>query len=63
MNFSIFCLFLTGYVFVAQADYRTNYGVQQFTRIIDEFEIISKPKADRQINLSVLYPGGVSLSN
>lgn len=41
-------------------EYRTNYGVQDFSRLIDEFSIVSPAKYLRQVRLALEYPGGVS---
>lgn len=41
--------------------YRTSYGVQNYTRLIDEFSVVSPAKPHRQIRLSLDYPGGVCI--
>lgn len=41
--------------------YRINFGEASYTRLIDEFSIVSPAKPYREIRLSLDYPGGVSI--
>lgn len=62
-SISIVVILLAFVAFVTSAyqpePYRTSYGVQNYTRLIDEFSVVSPAKPYRQIQLSLDYPGGV----
>lgn len=65
MSPSISIAVLLALVVLVTADYRPepyriNFGVQNFTRLIDEFTVVSPAKPFRQIKLSLEYPSGVS---
>lgn len=53
-------------VALAMADYtpepyRINFGVVNYTRLIDEFAIVSPAQRARSVRLNFDYPGGVSM--
>lgn len=62
MNSSILFTMLISLAVFSAAEYRTNYGAENYTRLIDEFSIVALAQQNRQTGLSFNYPGsGVSI--
>lgn len=59
LKYSAVFAILAACIYSTQSVHRVNYGAAEYDRIIDQFRIISEPKAESPINLSVQYPGGV----
>ncbi|XP_055295590.1 uncharacterized protein LOC129565120 [Sitodiplosis mosellana] len=68
MNPSILIIFALAVAAFATADYRPepyriNFGAQNYTRLIDEFTVVSPAKPIQPIRFTLDYPGGNAYKN
>lgn len=60
ISFIILLLYVVGFVIAEyRAEYRINYGVQNYTRLIDEFSIVAPAQQYRNVRMNFDYPGGL----